>query len=105
MVFITYEKCVFGEGSSIDRVWLSEYVDLEERYKAHMIEAAEEMGVSVNRHWLNMMNREDWHPELSEEEYKKLKRKWLKFLKKNHFGSYIEQSGLATEQEVTHVFL
>lgn len=105
MVYITYGESVFGENSPINRVWLSEYGDLEERYKAHMSESAEEMGISVNRHWLNMMNKEDWHPELSEVEYLKLKRKWLKFLKKNHFDSYLEQSGLATEQEVTHVFL
>lgn len=68
--------------------------DLEHQYKNYVKEKANEFKITINLHWLNIMNHENHHPHLTKTEYKKLEKTWNKFLKKNDFLTYVVENKL-----------
>lgn len=59
-------------------------------YYRFLREKAESMGITINSHYNNIMNHEDHHKHLSEDEYKKAEKKWSRVLKKYDIVWFIE---------------
>jgi hypothetical protein len=78
--------------------------NMQEKYAEYMQEIAKELGVEINSHWLNLMNHENWHPHLSLQEYKNLKKEWKKVLKSHTFKKFLVDNGAkAHDSKVVHV--
>lgn len=58
-------------------------INIEDEYKKFIYTEAEKRNIIINEYWYNMMNREDYHDNLSNSEYRKKEAEWIKFLKKN----------------------
>lgn len=104
MIYITKDIFPQEECSYIGRVWHSEHDDLQKRYADWIAEEASMRGITINKHWLNLMNRKDHNSHLSEVEYGEAEKSWKRFLAKNSFDSYLERTGLATECEFEEVY-
>ena len=104
MIYITKESNTYEECSYINRVWYSEQEDLQKKYADSVSKEASARGISINRYWLNIMNRKDHNNHLTEEEYRKEKKLWKKFLRDNSFESYLRETGLAVECDYQEVY-
>lgn len=65
-------------------------IDIESEYKKFIHKEAEKRNIIINERWYNMMNREDYHENLSDSEYRKKEAEWIKFLKKNTLLSFVK---------------
>ena len=65
-------------------------IDIEGEYKKFIHKEAEERNIIINEYWYNMMNREDYHDNLSDSEYRKKEAEWIKFLKKNTLLTFVK---------------
>ena len=106
MIYITYRNSTFDDGSIVNNIWELSSDDVEESYKLFMAQKAEESGIVHNPHWLNIMNRENYHPDLTQEEYKQKEKAWNKVLKQWRIDRYIEEvlKGRKLEYKQIHRF-
>lgn len=92
MILITYNNDGFGSTSTIKNVWDVKADDPERLYKEFMINKSEkEFGIYINPHWLNIMNHENHHPELTELEYIEKSKLWKKHLRQWNIDKFISE--------------
>jgi hypothetical protein len=90
-----------GDYRSSDRFFEHSLEDIPTRYKKFIRAAADELGVVINDHWLNIMNHENHHTHLSKEEYKAKEKMWRKFLKSRSPYWFLKEHLKATEVKAT----
>ena len=72
-------------------------IDVERAYSDHILKEADHLSAVINTHWYNLMNREDHHPHLSEEEYQELSDKWSETLKVHSKFAFLKSIGQELE--------
>ena len=78
--------------------------NMQEKYAEYMQGIAQDLGAEINSHWLNLMNHENWHPHLSLQEYKNLKKVWKTALRLNTFKAFLLKNGAKLhDSKVVHV--
>jgi hypothetical protein len=77
MIYII-EKSDEDLDTFIHSVWEVDNLDVDNEYKRFMLKKANPMGITINPHWLNIMNHKDHHSDLSEKEYKMKSKAWDK---------------------------
>ena len=65
----------------IQNVWEVNNDNVEELYKNFIMETSIEMNIVINKHWLNIMNYDNYHTHLTKTEYNNLSKKWKKILR------------------------
>ena len=91
MIYITYKRSNLSESLTIKNVWLVKYNDVEERYMSFIEEKAKEINITINPHWLNIMNWQDHNNHLSIEEYHNKKKQWTKTLRQWNIDKFISE--------------
>jgi len=89
MIYITKRYDSLCETSYINNVWEVKCDNVEELYKDFLAEKAKELDIVINEHWNNIMNRENHHPHLTEEEYKLKVKAWSKVLRQWNIDKFI----------------
>lgn len=80
------------EHYTVNSIWEVNSPDVEQEYKDFVLDKATNwFEITVNPHWLNIMNHKDHHPTLSVGEYKLRKKAYEKWLKRNNLEWYIEE--------------
>jgi len=90
MVYIVEKRDEFDEGYT-DSVWEVGSEDVENKYSRFMQKKASPMGITINPHWLNIMNHEDHHSDLSEKEYKLKSKAWDKIRREWPIERFLEE--------------
>lgn len=62
----------------------------EERYCSYLVEKGSDLGLVINPHWCNVMDREKYHKSLTEDEFWKAEKEYKEFLRKHTIEWYIE---------------
>lgn len=68
--------------------------DVEKEYKKKMLSLAESLGLVINPHWYNLMNRENHHPQMSAVEYTKACKLWNRMLKESSMCNFLSVVGV-----------
>ncbi len=63
--------------------------DVDERYKNFMINKAKNLGIVINPYWLNIMDKDLYHYDMSLKEYKRREKEWSHILNKITIGYFI----------------
>lgn len=79
-------------------------VDVEQSYSNFLAAKAEELGIVINEHWHNIMNRENHHPHLTEEEYETKVKQWKKVLRRHNIESYLGNVLRARKVEFKEIY-
>ena len=77
---------------------ITEYRPYDAYYR-FLREKAESMGIKINSHYYNIMNHKDHHPHLSEEEYRRAEKRWLRYLKRYDIVWFIENRLHGTKKD------
>jgi NADH:ubiquinone oxidoreductase subunit len=72
-------------------VWEVDNLDVDNEYKRFMLKKASPMGITINPHWLNIMNHKDHHSDLSEKEYKMKSKAWDKVRREWPIDRFLEE--------------
>jgi hypothetical protein len=92
MLYITSTYNELTEDSSIKNIWeIKGNVDPEVEYKKFIHEKAEELGIIINPHWLNLMNGGIYNQHLSVEEYQDMEKRWNKILRQWNIDKFISE--------------
>ena len=91
MIYITYRRSIFDNGSEINAVWDVKYEDVPKLYIDFMQKKAEKKNIVINPHWLNIMNHKDHNSFLTETEYKDKSKEWKKELKQMNINKFISE--------------
>ena len=91
MIYITYHKSNFSECQTIKNVWDVHYNDVEEQYISFIKEKAQEINITINPHWLNIMNWQDYNNHISIGEYHNKEKQWNKILRQWNIDKFISE--------------
>lgn len=105
MIYIIQKQDQFDPETYISEVYESDMEDAEQLYRDFMIELASEIGCVINEHWLNIMNHENHHPEMSKEQHREKAKQWNLTLKSIPFTVFLKQHCGGKQVEYTKVFL
>ena len=72
-------------------VWEVDNLDVDNEYKRFMQKKANPMGITINPHWLDIMNHKDHHSDLSEKEYKMKSKAWDKVRREWPIERFLEE--------------
>jgi len=70
------------------RVFISKDSKVKKKYKWYILKIADKHNVVINPHWYNVMDHKLHNSHLSEEEFKKIDKKWDKVLKQHSFAFF-----------------
>lgn len=93
MIYVREKYDSYMDYRYIENVYEIDNDDIEEEYKQHIQSLADNIGVIINPHWLNLMNWTNHHPHLTKTEYNRLHKQWNKILKNNPLSKYILDNG------------
>lgn len=82
MIYIIEDYDPFPETSYIAAV-IDTDVDIEDEYKKFIHKEAKKRNIVINDYWYNMMNKDNYHVNLSDLQYENKNKKWIKFLEEN----------------------
>lgn len=68
-------------------------INVEVEYRDHILKVANSMSAVINPHWYNLMDHENHHPHLNEEEYESLSQSWTEELRANSKFSFLKSIG------------
>ncbi len=89
MIYVIIDCDPFTETSYIVAT-INTNIDIEGEYKKFIHKEAEERNIIINEHRYNMMNRENYHVNLTDSQYKNENKKWTRFLKKNTLLTFVK---------------
>lgn len=92
MLYITYNKSdqPYDDWETIKNIWeIKVDIDPVEEHKKFIHEKAKELGIVINPHWLNLMNREDHNKHLSIQEHQDVEKQWNKILRQWNIDKFI----------------
>jgi hypothetical protein len=90
MIYITYRNCNISETFYVNNVWEVTCVDVEKTYLEFLLAQAEDMGITINPHWGNIMNHENHNSHLTSKEYREKEKEWKSMLRKWNIEYFIE---------------
>lgn len=89
MIYIIKEYDSLTEAHYIVTV-IDTDVDIVDEYKKFIHKEAKKRNIIIHDYWYNMMNRENYHENLSDSKYRKKEAEWIKFLQKNTLLSFVK---------------
>lgn len=90
MIYITETFDHETEMSFIKNVWDVPTNEAKELYKEFVMDEAQKRALLINIHFFNLMNK-DYHPRMSDDEYKLAKKEWNKFLRQWNIDRFIAE--------------
>lgn len=82
MIYITERYSELAEAYTVHNVWETKEDNVEELYSTYIHAKAKELGIEINPHCYGMI---DWHPQLTEAEYKAKLKEWERRLNIDNF--------------------
>lgn len=103
MIYITYRNSNFDNSLSVNNVWNVKYQNVQERYIEFMHEKAKEINVTINPHWLNIMNWQDHNNHLSIGEYGNKEKQWNKIKRQWNIDKFISEIMKGTKEHYVSI--